>query len=93
MRAEIVGTTNCEAFAFSGAGHTCNAGPVRNPHPPAHNPGGSSSGSAVVLAMGQADVAIGGDQGGSIRLPPPSWSGVPRAQAHVRPRALYRPVP
>ena len=38
-------------------------------------PGGSSSGSAVVLATGQADVAIGGDQGGSIRLPA-SWSGV-----------------
>ena len=49
--------------------------PVRNPHNPAHNPGGSSSGSAVVLATGQADVAIGGDQGGSIRLPA-SWSGV-----------------
>jgi amidase len=71
----IVGTTNCEAFAFSGAGHTCDQGPVRNPHNPAHNPGGSSSGSAVVLATGQADVAIGGDQGGSIRLPA-SWSGV-----------------
>ena len=71
----IIGTTNCEAFAFSGAGHTCNHGPVRNPHNPAHNPGGSSSGSAVVLATGQADVAIGGDQGGSIRLPA-SWSGV-----------------
>jgi amidase len=50
----IVGTTNCEAFAFSGAGHTCNHGPVRNPHNPAHNPGGSSSGSAVVVATGQA---------------------------------------
>src|SRR6476619_5087616 len=71
----IVGTTNCEAFAFSGAGHTCNHGPVRNRHNPAHNPGGSSSGSAAVLATGHADVAIGGDQGGSIRLPA-SWSGV-----------------
>jgi amidase len=71
----IVGTTNCEAFAFSGAGHTCNNGPVCNPYNPVHNPGGSSSGSAVVLATGQADVAIGGDQGGSIRIPA-SWSGV-----------------
>jgi amidase len=71
----IVGKTNCEDFCFSGAGHTCSYGPVRNPHNPDRNPGGSSNGSAVVLARGEADLAIGGDQGGSIRLPA-SWSGV-----------------
>jgi amidase len=70
----IVGKTNCEDLSFSGAGHTCSGGPVGNPRMPSHNPGGSSNGSAVVLVTEQADVAIGGDQGGSIRLPA-SWSG------------------
>jgi len=70
----ITGKTNCEDFCFSGAGHTCSLGPVGNPYRPTHNPGGSSNGSAVVLVNGDADVAIGGDQGGSIRLPA-SWSG------------------
>ena len=71
----IVGKTNCEDFSFSGGGHTCSLGPVGNPYNADYNPGGSSNGSAVVLVTGQADVAIGGDQGGSIRLPA-SWSGV-----------------
>ena len=71
----IVGKTNCEDFSFSGAGHTCSLGPVTNPHNADMNPGGSSNGSAVVLVTDQADIAIGGDQGGSIRLPA-SWSGV-----------------
>jgi amidase len=70
----IVGKTNCEDLSFSGAGHTCSHGPVGNPYRPTHNPGGSSNGAAVVLVNGDADVSIGGDQGGSIRLPA-SWSG------------------
>ena len=37
--------------------------------------GGSSSGSAVLVAAGEADMAIGGDQGGSIRMPA-SWCGI-----------------
>ena len=48
---------------------------VRNPHKPTHAPGGSSNGSAAALAAGDIDLAIGGDQGGSIRIPA-SWSGV-----------------
>lgn len=71
----IIGKTNCEDFCFSGAGHTCSLGMVGNPYDPKRNPGASSNGNAVVLATGQADLAIGGDQGGSIRLPA-SWSGV-----------------
>ena len=48
---------------------------VRNPRRPTHAPGGSSNGSAAALAAGDIDLAIGGDQGGSIRIPA-SWSGV-----------------
>jgi amidase len=73
--ATIVGKTNSEDCSFSGGGHTSSLGPVGNPRNPAHNPGASSNGSAVVLVTGQVDLAIGGDQGGSIRLPA-SWSGV-----------------
>jgi amidase len=40
-----------------------------------YSAGGSSSGSAVVVATGEADMAIGGDQGGSIRIPS-SFSGI-----------------
>ena len=44
-------------------------GPVHNPHKMGYSAGGSSSGSAVVVATGEVDMAIGGDQGGSIRMP------------------------
>ena len=71
----IVGKTNAEDCSFSGTGHTCALGPVSNPHNPAHGAGGSSAGSAAALAAGDVDLALGGDQGGSIRIPA-SWSGV-----------------
>jgi amidase len=71
----IVGKTNTEDFSFSGTGHTCSHGPVGNPFKPGHNPGASSSGSAAVIGTGQVNMAIGGDQGGSIRIPA-SWSGL-----------------
>lgn len=67
--ATIVGKANCEDFSFSAGGMTCSTGPVGNPWKPDHNPGGSSSGSAALLGTGQVNMAIGGDQGGSIRLP------------------------
>ena len=73
--ATIAGKTNAEDCSFSGSGHTCALGPVRNPHNPAHGPGGSSAGSAAAVAAGDVDMAIGGDQGGSIRIPA-AWSGV-----------------
>src|SRR5499433_1218535 len=65
----IIGKVHCEYFCFSGGSHTCAAGPVHNPHKMGYSAGGSSSGSAVVVATGEADMAIGGDQGGSIRMP------------------------
>src|ERR1043166_9399496 len=50
-------------------------GPVHNPHKRGYSAGGSSSGSAVLVATGEVDMAIGGDQGGSIRIPS-SFCGV-----------------
>jgi amidase len=71
----ITGKTNCEDLCLSGAGFTSALGPVHNPYDPARNTGASSSGSAAVIACGDADVAIGGDQGGSIRIPA-AWCGI-----------------
>ena len=65
----IVGKSHCEAFCLSGGSHTNATGPVHNPHKMGYSAGGSSSGSAVLVALGEADMAIGGDQGGSIRMP------------------------
>ena len=71
----IVGKTVCEDLCFSGGSHTSKPLPVRNPKKPTHSAGGSSSGSAVAVATGEADMALGGDQGGSIRMPA-SWCGI-----------------
>jgi amidase len=65
----IVGKARCEHFCASGASFTSDGGPVLNPHRKTHSAGGSSSGSAVAVATGAADLAVGGDQGGSIRVP------------------------
>jgi amidase len=71
----IAGKAACEDLCFSGASHTAATGPIRNPHNPAHSAGGSSGGSAAIVAAGEAPMALGGDQGGSIRTPS-SWCGV-----------------
>jgi len=65
----ILGKAHCENFCMSGGSHTCAAGPVHNPHRMGWSAGGSSSGCAVLVQQGAADMAIGGDQGGSIRMP------------------------
>ncbi len=71
----IFGKTNSEDFSFSGASHMCVYGPVRNPHKPTHSTGASSNGNGAAIAAGDIDMAIGGDQGGSIRIPA-CWSGI-----------------
>ncbi|MEA2972512.1 MAG: amidase [Actinomycetota bacterium] len=73
--ATIVGKAVCEDLCFSGGSHTAATGPVLNPRDPTRSAGGSSSGSAVLVATGEVDLAIGGDQGGSIRIPA-GWTGV-----------------
>ncbi|WP_017728720.1 amidase [Halalkalibacterium ligniniphilum] len=72
---EIAGKAVCEDFCLSGGSHTSATGPVLNPHDPTRSTGGSSSGCAALVAAGEVDMAIGGDQGGSIRMPS-SWSGI-----------------
>jgi amidase len=67
--ATILGKAHCEAFCLSGGSHTGALGPVHNPHKRGYSAGGSSSGSAALVAAGDVDFAIGGDQGGSIRIP------------------------
>jgi amidase len=72
---EISGKAVCESLCFSGGSHTSDTGPVLNPHDHSRSAGGSSSGSAVLVASGEVEMAIGGDQGGSIRMPA-AWCGV-----------------
>jgi amidase len=72
---EILGKAVCENFCFSGGSHTSHPAPVLNPANPQYSTGGSSSGSAALVATGAVDMALGGDQGGSIRMPA-SWSGI-----------------
>lgn len=73
--ARIVAVLNMDNFAFSGAGDTSAYGPTLNPHSLHHLAGGSSGGSAAALYYEDIDITIGGDQGGSIRIPA-SWCGV-----------------
>ena len=65
----IVGKAHCEYFCLSGGSHTNATGPVHNPWRIGYMTGGSSSGSAALVASGEVGMAIGGDQGGSIRMP------------------------
>jgi amidase len=67
--ATIAGKAVCEDLCFSGGSHTSRTGPVRNPWDTTRSAGGSSSGSGALLAAGVVDIATGGDQGGSVRIP------------------------
>jgi amidase len=72
---EVVAITNMDDLAFSGGGDSSWYGPTLNPWDRNRTAGGSSSGSAAALFYDGIDVAVGGDQGGSIRAPA-SWCGV-----------------
>ncbi|APX97489.1 amidase family protein [Natronorubrum daqingense] len=66
--ADVTGKANMDDFAMTRTGHST-FGSVTNPHDDTHLAGGSSGGSAVLVATGDADAAIGTDQGGSVRIP------------------------
>ena len=68
-RARIVGRTNLHELALGVTGVNPWFGTPVNPLDPSLVPGGSSSGSAVAVATGEADVAYGTDTGGSVRIP------------------------
>ena len=93
----IVGKTNLHELAFGLTGVNHWTGTPVNPRAPARVPGGSSSGSAVAVAAGLVDFALGNDTGGSIRLPAaccgviglkPSFGRVSRAGVHPQSSTL-----
>ena len=88
--ATIKGTSTCENYSCTPLSYTSASGPVHNPWLYNHTCGGSSSGNACLLSLANAreagmpgldkagdtvEMAVGGDQGGSIRLPA-SFTGV-----------------
>jgi len=87
----IVGTTALTELCWDESGINEVLGTPVNPLDPALVPGGSSSGSAVVVARGEADVALGTDTGGSVRIPAAccgvaglktTWGRIPLAGVH-----------
>jgi aspartyl-tRNA(Asn)/glutamyl-tRNA(Gln) amidotransferase subunit A len=67
--AVLIGRTNMTEFAFSGVGYNPHYGTPGNPHDRARIPGGSSSGAAVSVADRMAEIGMGSDTGGSLRIP------------------------
>lgn len=89
--ATLVGRAHTAEMAYSLSGADVRAGMPRNPRAPGHDPGGSSSGAAVAVAGGLADLGLATDTLGSIRVPAsycgvfgwrPTHGRVPRAGVH-----------
>lgn len=67
--ADVRGIARTDELAYSLAGTNAHTGAPPNPRAPGRVPGGSSSGAAAAVALGHADVGLGTDTGGSIRVP------------------------
>ena len=67
--ASLIGHTNMTELAYSGVGLNPHFGTPENPLKQGRIPGGSTSGGAVSVATGLADIALGTDTGGSLRIP------------------------
>jgi len=65
----IIGKSSCDTFGMGGTNMTAWTGPVHNPYDLSRMSGGSSGGSAVLVASGVVPMAIGTDTGDSIRKP------------------------
>ncbi|XOT97476.1 amidase family protein, partial [Alcaligenes pakistanensis] len=85
--AVVIGMANQHEMAFGASSNNPRYGRVINPASPEHIPGGSSGGSAAIVAADVCRVTLGTDTGGSIRLPAaccgvvgfkPTYDSVPR---------------
>jgi amidase len=93
--ARIVGKTGLTELCWSASGVNHWAGTPVNPRDPRRLPGGSSSGSAVAVATGEADVAFGTDTGGSVRVPAACCgvAGLKTAYGRVSVKGVYPLAP
>jgi amidase len=67
--ASVIGTATCENMCHSTSSFTSAQGTIHNPYAVGYSAGRSTSGGAAIVGGGLADLAIGTDQGGSIRIP------------------------
>jgi amidase len=93
--ARIVGKTSLTELCWSASGVNPWTGTPVNPRDPRRVPGGSSSGSAVAVAIGEADAAFGTDTGGSVRIPAACCgvAGLKTAWGRVPLRGVYPLAP
>src|ERR1700733_11419705 len=93
--ARIVGKTGLTELCWSANGVNHWAGTPVNPRDPRRLPGGSSSGSAVAVAIGEADVGFGTDAAGSVRIPAACCgiTGLKTAYGRISVKGVYPLAP